>query len=77
MANEKTSPWGAKIERGIVVQIDTADSNTNLYTVESIDRPGIVGYRLPCLLGSAVLNSTVYFFLFSDGTGGLMGQIQE
>lgn len=75
MANEKTSLWGTKIERGLVLEIETVNNNTNLYTVESIDRPGVIGYKLPCFTGSAVLNSTVYFFLFNDGTGGVIGQL--
>lgn len=67
MSKENNPPkWGAKIERGRVTGVDDG-----LYTVESIDRPGVTGYGLPCFWGSVSQNEVVYFFLFPDGTGGL------
>ena len=66
MSKENKSPWGAKIERGRVTSIENG-----LYTVESIDRPGVTGYGLYCFSGSVSQNDVVYFFLFPDGTGGL------
>jgi len=77
MKNENTSPWGARIERGRITAITTDALGTELYTVESIDRPGVVAYGLSLLNENfdPPIGTSVYFFMFDDGTGQVMSQI--
>lgn len=59
----------ALIERGIILCV--ADDG---YTVVSTDRPGITTPILKALNGSVYdVNTAVYFFVFDDGDGGIIG----
>lgn len=77
MKNENTSPWGARIERGRITAITTNALGADYYTVESIDRPGVVGYGLTLVNESfdPSIGTSVYFFVFDDGTGQVISQI--
>jgi len=59
----------ALIERGIILCV--ADDG---YTIASTDRPGITTPILKALNGSVYdVNTAVYFFVFDDGDGGIIG----
>lgn len=63
--------YGARIERGEILTV-----NDDVYTVASLDREGIVSPPIPALAGSGyATGDRVYFFLFRDGTGGVLGTI--
>ena len=65
------SGWGAKLERGKV----TAASGS-LYDIESYDRPGLKAEGLEAYYGDTLAEGDqVYFFLFDDGTGFILGKI--
>lgn len=62
--------YGAVIERGII-QSATDEG----YTVESLDRRGIVTPPIPAIHDeSYTVGNTVYFFLFRDGTGRIISR---
>ena len=63
--------WGARIERGKAADV-TTEGGRILCSVESLDRPGVRAVRLPCPEGVAD-GDVVWFFLFEDGTGGVLG----
>lgn len=71
MKNGDNSPWGAKIERGRITAIEGEEPRR--YTVESIDRPGVTGCGLTGREDTYTIDETVYFFLFEDGTGAVLG----
>lgn len=73
MGKDNTPAWGAKIERGIITE-----KAGNGYTVQSYDRPGIIGAWLPALDGKThAEGEKVYFFLLRDGTGMILTGIEE
>lgn len=60
----------AQIERGI---IETAANG--LYTVRSYGREGLVTPEIPAIIGAPYsANEKVYFFLFDDGKGAIIGR---
>lgn len=64
------SDYGARIERGTIKEV-TADG----YRVESFDRRGIITPPIPASGGAAFENgATVYFFVFEDGRGLIIGE---
>lgn len=59
----------ALIERGTILRV--AEDG---YTVASTDRPGITTPTLKALNGGVYdVNAAVYFFVFDDGDGGIIG----
>lgn len=64
---------GACIERGEVTA-----AGTDGYTVASLDRPGGVQSREIRAAGGAAyaVGDRVYFFLFRDGTGMILGGME-
>lgn len=69
---EKRSCYGAVIERGVI-----RDAGEDGCLVESIDRYGIRA-RIPAIgSGEYSVNDQVYFFLFPDGTGAVIGLIAD
>ena len=59
----------ALIERGTILSV--AEDG---YTVASADRPGITTPILKALNGGVYdVNAAVYFFVFDDGDGGIIG----
>lgn len=75
MENENNALWGARIERGEVVGKHPDAQNAYLYDVKSIDRPGVVAYGLPCIVGEYARTVKVYFTLFEDGKGLILYHI--
>lgn len=97
MENESTPVYGALIERGKVTAIDSA---TAKYTVQSLDRDGIVTPPLSFVhpnvdeirlcQGNATLSAwtrsedssipvvgdLVFFFMFNDGSGRIIGKME-
>lgn len=66
---EKCGEWGARIERGKILA-----SEDGKYTIESYDRDGLSVTGLPAVGNeSYAVGDRVYFFLFSDGTGAVIG----
>lgn len=60
--------YGAKLERGKVTGIENGG-----YTVDSLDRYGITATALSaCGNESYTKGDLVVFFLFPDGTGGIL-----
>lgn len=58
----------APMERGKITSV-----SENGYTVASFDRDGIISPPIDDINGkSYAVGDTVYFFLFSDGTGKIM-----
>lgn len=67
--NEQHAPrYGAPIERGIL-----AEETPEGWRVKSADRPGILTPPLP-IPGAHSAGEIVFFFLFEDGTGGILGR---
>lgn len=66
--------FGAVIERGTVTEAVT-ESGTTICRVDSLDRPGVMGHGLVCLHGEPEEGDRVYFFMFADGTGMVVGKI--
>lgn len=66
MENRK---YGAPVERGRVLEIES-----ELATVASDSRPGLIARALPITNGVTVsVGDTVFFCLFEDGAGFVMG----
>lgn len=64
-----SEPFGAVIERGKVLTVEA-----NGYTVASFDRDGIITPEIPAIGDTAFnVGDHVYFFLFRDGTGRILG----
>lgn len=64
------SDYGARIERGSIKEVAAAGCR-----VESFDRPGIITPPIPAI-GSAEFSDgdLVYFFVFEDGRGLIIGR---
>lgn len=60
----------AAVERGIVTAVSSGK-----YTVKSYGRDGLITPGIPALHAGAsyAVNDKVYFFLFNDGTGAIIG----
>lgn len=64
---------GATIERGEVISAEG-----NAYSVRSLDREGIVSPPMQALdRGGYDMGDLVFFFLFQDGTGAIIGEISR
>lgn len=62
----------AKIERGVIQAV-----SSGLYTVASFSRDGLITPGIPALPGTGgpyTVNEKVYFFLFGDGSGLVLGR---
>lgn len=73
MKDENISRWGAKIERGKIEEAETSGQET-VFTVSSYDRPGVTGRRLKSFATGCAAGDIVYFFLFDDGKGAVIGK---
>lgn len=74
MSEKTNTQWYAEIERGRVCSKNVDTNGYTRYTVESYGRPGIVARNIPCLASADVEEgSMVYFFMFPDGKGGIIG----
>ena len=72
MGKEEMCCDRAFVERGVVV----AEEN-GLYTVESYGRAGLVTPGIPALIANTAPFSPgekVYFFLYGDGHGAILGR---
>lgn len=72
MEKENNSFDAAKIERGVIVF-----EGGGFYKVQSYGRDGLITPRIPALPGGGEpysVNEKVYFFLFSDGKGAIIGR---
>lgn len=72
MEKENNCFDAARIERGIVVSV-----SSGLYQIRSYGRDGLVTPGIPALAGGGqpyAVNEKVYFFLFDDGTGAVLGR---
>ena len=71
MDREKQCWDFAPVERGIVTGVE----NDGTYTVKSYGRDGLTVTGLPPLVSEDSYNvdDKVYFFVFNDGRGAIMG----
>lgn len=72
MNEECKSPWGARIERGVIS--GKTVNGGYAYDVESYDRPGVIFYGLPGE-DNLDIGTNVYFFAFEDGKGLVLHRI--
>ena len=71
MKNECNSPYGAFIERG---QVTAAKEDG--YIVESYDRPGVITPPIKGMNNEEhSAGDRVFFFLFNDGDGKIIGKL--
>jgi len=76
MDDRANTQWYAGIERGRAYGRNEDTDGKTKYTVESYDRPGVVARNIPCFASADVEEgSMVYFFMFPDGKGGIVGCI--
>ena len=71
---EKENPCkdGALIERGVIVAAEDG-----LYTVASYGRSGLITPGIPAIIGAPYeANEKVYFFMFDDGHGAVIGRFE-
>lgn len=66
--------WGAKIERGEITAAKREADGASQYDIKSIDRPGVTANGVSCDQMLAP-GAKVYFFLFDDGHGMILGVI--
>lgn len=59
----------AAIERGIIMR-----TNNQEYVVESFTRDGIITPPIPAAIAGLSVGDCVYFFLFDDGQGLIIGR---
>ncbi len=72
MEKEKQCWDGAMVERGQVVSVDSGK-----YTVRSYGRDGLVTPGIPAITGGPyTVNQKVYFFMFQDGHGAVIGAFE-
>ncbi len=74
MEKEHMCRDAALIERGIVVSV-----SSGLYTVKSYGRDGLTTPGIPALPGTGqpyAVNEKVYFFMFDDGHGAVIGRFE-
>jgi len=72
MSRENNPLYGAIIERGEVM---TEDSGK--YTVKSFDRDGIITPPITAITDSYDVGDHVFFFLFRDGSGRILGLMDD
>ncbi len=71
MERQKTPAYGTVIERGTVKSIGAEG-----YIVSSLDRDGIVTPEIgPTTDETYAVSDCVYFFLFPDGHGKIIGRV--
>lgn len=62
--------YGARIERGVILSAEAGG-----YIVKSEDRPGVETTPIADIHGETHdVNEHVVFFMFDDGSGGILGQ---
>lgn len=65
--------YGARVERG-----EIRSETEGRFVVASLDREGIVSPPISALAGAGYdAGDKVYFFLFRDGTGAVLGPVDE
>ena len=72
MDKENTCFDAAQIERGVVIS-----ASSGLYKVQSYGRDGLITPEIPALTGGGepyTVNEKIYFFLFGDGHGAILGR---
>lgn len=72
MSREDNPLYGALIERGIILSEESA-----AYTVKSLDRDGVVTPPITAINGGYDPGECVFFFLFRDGTGKIIGSVED
>jgi len=74
MSRENNPIYGAIIERGVILK-----ANNGTYTVKSYDRDGIITLPIKALLPEAAYyaGNRVFFFLFQDGSGRILGPMDD
>jgi hypothetical protein len=74
MSRENNPIYGAIIERGVIVKV-----NNDTYTIKSYDRDGITTLPIKRILHKAVyhVGDRVFFFLFQDGSGRILGPMDD
>lgn len=75
MDNKNHFQWGANIERGEITAVHRDADNVFRYDIKSIDRPGVKASGITCDRDMLASGEKVYFFLFADGTGQIIGAI--
>lgn len=75
MSGAEMGEWGAKIERGRITGAKRNENGMTKYTVESIDRPGVASGNISWDGETIPAETLVYFFLFGDGAGRVIGKI--
>lgn len=75
MKREENSQWGTRIERGVIRRKTEAPDGMR-YAVESYDRPGITAINMRSMINpDAEIGERVYFFMFDDGLGLIIGRL--
>ena len=72
MSKENNPLYGAIIERGVIL---TEESGA--YTVQSFDRENVVTPPITALSDSYDVGNRVFFFLFNDGSGRILGLMDD
>ena len=72
MNNENNPLYGAIIERGEVLTEESA-----VYTVKSYDRDGVITPPIKAISDSYDVGDRVFFFLFRDGSGRILGLMDD
>lgn len=67
MTGERKIDYGARIERGEIIDIVGEQ-----YEISSYDRDGMICVIPAINDESYAVGNRVYFFLFNDGTGGIL-----
>ena len=68
MSRENNPLYGAIIERGEVMA-----ESSGKYTVKSFDRDGVITPPITAITDSYDVGDHVFFFLFADGSGQILG----
>ena len=71
--NQENNSYGAKIERGVIVQ-----EVNGKYIVQSFDRHGLMTPPIETINAQQFnAGDRVYFFLFDDGSGKIIASMNE
>lgn len=70
MSRENNPMFGAIIERGEILTEESA-----MYTVKSFDRDGLITPPIKAIADSYDVGDHVFFFLFRDGSGMIIGSM--
>ena len=75
MNNEHNPLYGAVIERGVVVSVSDDDYT---HIIKSFDRDGVITPPMKSIDGTIYdADDRVFFFMFNDGSGRIIGQIDD